>query len=547
LRAYFDAVRFASIAGLTLGLTAFGHVAGQSPQTTFDVLITNARVMDGSGNPWLRASVGIRGERIAAVGRLAGATAPVVIDAKDRLVTPGFIDVHSHASGGLTNPSLRDARALLAQGVTLAVLNPDGGGPTDLKAQGLELEKDGIGINAALVIGHASVRNAAMRTGGGRGGVDPDAAAAPAAPRSERRDPTPDELNTMRAMVRQAVADGAYGLSSGLFYTPGRFSKTEEVIALAREAGGVYTSHIRDEGTYDVGVVASVDEVIRIADEAKVRGVVSHMKCLGPDSWGLSKTLIEHIEAARARGLEIFADQYPYEASSTGLSAAVMPGEGGQSAKEAMSGAESRKQFLALVKENIRRRGGAKSIVIASGRGAPQLAGKNLEEIAKARGVEPEQAAVDIVLAGGASIVSFNMSEDDIERIMRQPWTMGSSDGGLVSPGESQPHPRNNGAFARRIARYVRERQTVTLEHAIRTMTSLPAQVFGFTGRGEIREGAFADIVIFDPGKVVDKATYQSPHQMAEGIDWVLVNGKIARREGEFTGTRAGKVLRKGL
>jgi N-acyl-D-aspartate/D-glutamate deacylase len=524
-------------------LFAFEQIAGQTTQASFDILITNARVMDGSGNPWLRADVGIRGDRIAAIGRLAGATAPIVIDAKDRLVTPGFIDVHSHASGGLSNPALRDARQLLAQGVTLAVLNPDGGGPTDLKQQGLQLEGDGIGINAALVIGHASVRNAAMRRPAGAA-ADPDAPGA-TADRSARRDPTPDEINAMRALVKQAVADGAYGLSSGLFYSPGRFSKTEEVIALAREAGGVYTSHIRDEGTYDVGVVASVDEVIRIAEEAKVRGVVSHMKCLGPDSWGLSKTLIEHIEAARARGLEIFADQYPYEASSTGLSAAVMPGEGGESAKEAMSGPESRQRFLALVKENIRRRGGPRSIVIASGRGAPQMAGKNLEEIAKSRGVEPEQAAVDIVLGGGASIVSFNMSEDDIERIMRQPWTMGSSDGGLVAPGASQPHPRNNGAFPRRIARYVRERQAVTLEHAIRTMTSLPAHVFGFTGRGEIREGAYADLVIFDPAKVVDRATYQSPHQMAEGIDWAIVNGKIARREGEFTGVRAGRVLRK--
>ena len=538
MRAYSDARRLSSIAVLAICLAAFGQT-GQTPQT-FDILITSARVMDGSGNPWMRADIGIRGDRIAAVGRLAGATAPVVVDAKERLVTPGFIDVHSHASGGLSNPGLRDARQLLAQGMTLAVLNPDGGGPTDLRQQGLALEKDGIGINAALVIGHASVRNAAMRrpnAGGEETAGVGDATA--------RRAPTTSELDAMRAMVRQAVADGAYGLSSGLFYTPGRFSKTEEVIALAREAGGVYTSHIRDEGTYDVGVVASVDEVIRIAEEAKVRGVVSHMKCLGPDSWGLSKTLIEHIDAARARGLEIFADQYPYEASSTGLSAAVMPGEGGDSAKEAMSGPESRKAFLALVKENIRRRGGPKSIVIASGRGAPELAGKNLEEIAKSRGVEPEQAATDIVLAGGASIVSFNMSEDDIERIMRQPWTMGSSDGGLVAPGASQPHPRNNGAMPRRIARYVRERGAVTLEHAIRSMTSLPAHVFGFTGRGEIREGAFADVLIFDPAKITDRATYQSPHQLAEGVDWVIVNGQIARRDGEFTGVRAGRVLRK--
>jgi N-acyl-D-amino-acid deacylase len=349
----------------------------------------------------------------------------------------------------------------------------------------------------------------------------------------------------MKALVRQAVADGAFGLSSGLFYAPGRFSKTEEVIALAREAGGVYTSHIRDEGDYDVGVVASVDEVIRIAEEARVRGIVSHVKALGPDNWGKSKAIVEHIEAARARGIEVFADQYPYEASSTSLAAATMPGEGGTSAREAMAGDESRKAFLALVRENIRRRGGPRSIVIASGGGAPNLAGQNLEQIAAARGVPAEQAAVDIVLAGGASIVSFNMSEADIEHLMRQPWTMASSDGGLSLPGPSRPHPRGNGAFARRLARYVRDRGVLTLESAVRGMTSLPAQIFGFADRGELRPGAFADIVIFDLAKVVEKATYQDPHQMAEGLDWVLVNGAVAKREGEYTGVRAGRVLRR--
>ena len=210
-----------------------------------------------------------------------------------------------------------------------------------------------------------------------------------------------------------------------------------------------------------------------------------------------------------------------------------------------MAGPESRAKFLAVVKENIRRRGGPSSIVIASGGGAPGLAGKNLEEIAKARGVSPEQAATDIVIAGGASIVSFNMSEKDIETIMRQPWTMGSSDGGLSMPGPSMPHPRNNGAFARRLGVYVRDRQVISLDHAIRTMTSLPAQVFGLTDRGELRPGAFADLVIFDLAKVVDRATYQSPHALAEGMDWVLVNGQVARRDGEFTGVRAGRVLKK--
>ncbi len=492
--------------------------------------------MDGSGNPWRRADVGIRGERVVAVGRLAGSTATTLIDAKDRVVAPGFIDVHSHALSNITNANLREARALIAQGITTVVGNPDGGGPVDLKQQAAALDADGgIGVNAALLIGHATVRGAAMRP--------PAAGATSAGP--ARREPTVAEMDEMRRLVRQAAADGAFGLSSGLFYSPGRYAKTEEVIALAQEAGGVYTSHIRDEGSYDAGVVSSVDEVIRIADEAGVRGIVTHMKALGPDSWGLSTTLVAHIDAARARGVQVYADQYPYEASSTSLAAAVMPGESAAGATEALASPEASEKFLAIVKENIRRRGGANSIVIASGGGAPNLAGTRLDEIAASRGVTPERAATDIVIAGGASIVSFNMSERDIEAIMRQPWTMGSSDGGLSVPGPSMPHPRNNGAFARRLGVYVRERGVISIDHAIRTMTSLPASVFGIDGRGEIREGAFADVVVFDPAKVIDRATYQNPHALAEGMDWVIVNGAVARKDAAFTGARAGHVLKK--
>ena len=345
----------------------------QATQAAFDVLIINGRVHDGSGNPWRRADVGIRGDRIVAVGRLAGSAATTVIDAKDRVVAPGFIDVHSHALTNITNPALREARALIAQGVTSVVGNPDGGGDVDLNAQAARLDADGgVGVNSALLIGHASVRGAVMRQPAAAGGAAVGDAWA-------RRDPTAEELDRMRALVRQAVADGAFGLSSGIFYSPGRYAKTEEVIALAREAGGVYTSHIRDEGNYDVGVVASVDEVIRIAESAGVRGIVTHMKALGPDSWGLSTTLVAHIDAARARGVEMYADQYPYEASSTSLTAAVMPGENSAGAREALEGPESRAKFLAVVKENIRRRGGPASIVIASGSGAPNVAGKNLE------------------------------------------------------------------------------------------------------------------------------------------------------------------------
>ena len=524
--------------GFALAVCAAASVAWTPAQQSqsFDVLIQNGRVMDGSGNPWLRASIGIRGDRIVAVGALTGARGTHIIDAADRLVTPGFIDVHSHAGEGLTRPALRQGQPLLAQGITTIVANPDGGGPVDLAAQRAELEKAGTGPNVALLIGHASVRRAVV------GGGD--------------RQPAADELERMRALVRRGMEEGAFGLSSGLFYTPGSYSKTEEVIELtkvAAEHGGLYTSHIRDEGNYNVGVVAAVQEVIRIAEEARTIGVVSHAKALGPDNWGLAHAITHRIDTARARGVQVFTDQYPYEASSTSLRAALLPdGVEAPSAEHlsnpaamtpAQQGVFDRAEAVAT--ENLRRRGGAASVLIASYRADRSLEGKTLEQIAKARTQPPVRVALEMIARGSPSIVSFNMSEQDIIHLMRQPYTMTSSDGGLVLPTEGKPHPRNYGAFARKLALYVRQRTAVTLEHAIRSMTSLPAAVFGLRDRGVIREGAVADILIFDPGKVVEKSTYVDPHQHAEGMTYVLVNGVVVMDDGAFTEALPGKVLRK--
>jgi N-acyl-D-amino-acid deacylase len=498
-------------------------------QSQFDVLIRNGRVMDGSGNPWVRADIGIAGSRIAAVGRLGGATAKTVIDAADRLVTPGFIDVHSHAAEGLSRPELRQAQPIIAQGVTTVVINPDGGGPVDLAAQRLELEKGGIGPNVALLVPHGSVRRAVLG--------------------NANRAPTADELQRMVSLVRQGMGQGAFGLSSGLFYTPGSFATTEEVIELAKvagESGGLYTSHIRDEANYNIGVVAAVQEVIRIAEEAKVTGIVSHMKALGPDNWGLSMALTTRIDQARARGVAVFADQYPYEASSTSLRAALLPG--GLELPASKSTGEDQHSATALeatIADNMRRRGGAASLQIASFAPDRTLQGKNLQQIAEARGMSPVAVAIDLMSRGNVSIVSFNMSEQDIRQIMTRPYTMVSSDGGLLPMGAGQPHPRNYGAFARRLAVYVRERQVTTLESAVRSMTSLPATVFGMKNRGVIREGAAADLAIFDPAAIHDRATYTNPHQLAEGMSWVLVNGVPVIADGKFTDTLPGLVLRK--
>jgi N-acyl-D-amino-acid deacylase len=524
---------------LLLVVMIVGGAAGGpwAQPSDFDVVIRNGRVMDGSGNPWRRLDIGIRGNRIAAVGRLREAHAARTIDAEDRLVTPGFIDVHSHAGEGLPRAELRQGRPLLAQGLTTIVANPDGGGPVDLATQREELERGGLGPNVALLIGHGSVRGAVV----GR----------------ENRAPTAEELARMRALVRAGMEQGAFGLSSGLFYTPGSYAGTDEVIALAREAaafGGVYTSHIRDEGDYTIGVVAAVQEVIRIAEEGKLPGIVSHMKALGPDNWGLSVAMTHRIEQARARGVEVFADQYPYEASSTSLGAALLPGglrapSAGELARPVASlepaAREARATVDAALAENLRRRGGPDAIQIAFHHADPSIEGRTLAQIAAARGVAPARAALDILAAGGASIVSFNMAEDDIRHIMRQPWTMTSSDGGLVPLGAGRPHPRNYGAFSRKLAVYVRERRVVDLEFAIRSMTSLPASVFGMLDRGVIREGAIADLVIFDPAAVQDRATYVEPHQLSGGMEYVLVNGVVVIDRGQFTDARPGQVLRR--
>jgi N-acyl-D-amino-acid deacylase len=507
-------------------LTVAAHGSRAAQPERFDLLIRNGRVLDGSGNPWMRADLGIRAGRIAAIGALAGASAATIVDAANRFVTPGFIDVHSHAGDGLVRAELRQARPILAQGVTTVVINPDGRGPIDLAAQRARLEQGRTGPHVALLVGHATVRDAVL-------GDD------------QRREPTADELAKMQALVRRGMEQGAFGLSSGLFYTPGSYARTEEVIALAGvagERGGVYTSHIRDEGDYGAGLIAAVQEVIRIADEGRVTGIVSHMKALGPDNWGLSMAATMRIDQARARGVPVFADQYPYEASSTSLRAALLPGG---TELPASAQPQQREKVLAILRENIRRRGGAAAIQIASFAPDRSLHGRTLAQIAAAAGTSAEAAALGMLERGNASIVSFNMSEDDIRHIMTREYTMASSDGGLVMPGSSQPHPRDSGAFARRLAVYVRDRGVVSLEFAVRSMTSLPAAVFGMRDRGVLREGAIADIAIFDLNQVRDRATYADPFQIAEGMAWVLVSGVPVIKDGAFTDALPGTVLRK--
>lgn len=497
------------------------------------VLIRGGRLLDGSGNPWIHGDVLIRGDRIEAVGQLGDVDADETIDARGLYVTPGFIDVHSHAGPGLAFGGLSHGEPLLAMGVTTVFINPDGGGSINMTAQRAALLRDGLGVNVAQLVPHGSVRRAVI------GEAD--------------RHATEAELDEMRALVRSGMEEGAWGLSSGTFYVPGSYAPPEEIEELAREIkpfGGAYTSHYRDESTYSVGLIAAVDEVINVGRVAEVPAVLTHVKALGPFVWGYGAAIVQRVERARAEGVQIFADQYPYTASATGLEAALLPRWSQAGGRDSLLVRMSDPATMARIREGmvegLARRGGAARIQFRRYHPDPTIEGMLLSELADRRGQDPIETAAELIREGSVSIVSFNMHDDDVETLMRQPWTMTSSDGGLVALNDGVPHPRSYGAFTRKIRLYVKEKGVVSLSQAIRSMTSLPATVFGMPDRGVLRAGAVADVVVFDLDRIVDRAEYTDPHQYSEGMVHVWVNGEAAIRDGAFTDARPGRVLQKG-
>lgn len=500
-------------------------------QERYDIVIQGGRVFDGSAAPWYAADVAIQGDRIVAVGRVDASRASRVIDARGLYVAPGFIDVHSHAPGGLADSALSAGLPLLTQGLTTVVANPDGGGAVDLARQRKRLLHHGIGVNVAQLVPHGSVRREVL------GMAD--------------RAPTPQELERMRELVRAGMREGAFGLSTGLYYAPGSYATTEEVIELAKvaaEFGGVYTSHIRDESDADVGVIASVEEVIRIAREAGLPGIVTHIKVSRPTVWGFSNAVVHRIERARSAGVEVWADQYPYTASATSLTGILAPRwalAGGDTAfQRRLQTPEERARIRAAVGEQLTARGGAQTVQF---RYAPDstIEGRTLLEVARARGMDPADLVLALFAEGDVGIVSYSMHENDVITFMRQPWTMTASDGDLVPFGRGVPHPRSYGTFPRKIRRYAIELEVMDVARAIHTMTGLPAAVFHMSDRGVIRPGAIADVVVFDLERLTDRATFARPHQYSEGVVHLLVNGVAAIDGGRFTGRLAGRVLRK--
>lgn len=524
-----DGGRPAGIAALVT-VAALALTACEVP--VYDTILLGGQVLDGTGAPARQADIGIRADRIEAIGDLSRAMANATLDVSGLHVSPGFIDIHSHAGPGLASAARSNAEPLLAQGLTTVVVNPDGGGPVDLVEQRAALEADGLGVNVAQLVPHGSIRGRVMG--------------------SQDRAPDGGELETMRALVHSGMEAGAWGLSSGTFYSPGSYAENSELVELGRvvaEYDGFYASHIRDESNYTIGVVAAVEEVIAVGREAGITVVVTHIKALGPPVWGASVEIVQRIEAARAEGLPVFADQYPYLASATGLSAALVPrwaqAGGGEAFAERAADPETGARIREAMAGNLARRGGADRIQFRRFVPDPSIEGRLLSELAAERGADAVDLALELILQGGPSIVSFNMSEEDLLNLMTRDWTMTSSDGDLPIFDVGVPHPRSYGAFARKIAKYVFQDGVMTLEAAVRSMTGLPAEVMGMTDRGTIAEGMAADLVVFSED-FRDNATFTEPHQLSTGVVHLFVNGEAAILDGEFTGSRAGRVLLRG-
>jgi N-acyl-D-amino-acid deacylase len=514
-------------------VAAILFVVGAPQPARYDVAIVGGRVVDGSGTPPRRIDVAVTDGRIAALGTVSRRDAREVIDASGLIVAPGFIDVHTHADDLAEQPL---AGNFVRMGVTTVIAGNCGTSALDVGDALASITKAGASINFATLIGHNTVRSEVMG--------------------SANRLPSIPELTRMRSLVWRAMADGAVGFSTGLQYVPGTYAKTPEIIDLARvagNAGGIYATHMRNEGT---ALEASIEESIRVGFTSGARVQISHLKVDSPSRWGISEKALAMIDAARGRGIDVMADQYAYTAasSSLGIRFPSWALEGGQTAIAARLNdpeqwARIKREMIGLLAER-----GLRDLsfgVVASHAANPALNGLNMAQVAaKLKGSDTAdaqfEAARDLMLANGASMVYHFMSDQDVERIMRHPFVGIASDSSVLVAGSGVPHPRGYGNNARVLGEYVRKRRVISLEEAVRKMTSLPAAHFRLANRGLLKEGYAADIVAFDASTVQDTATFEQPHAYAAGVPYVLVNGVAVVKSGEHTGARPGTAIVRG-
>jgi len=510
-----------------------GVAAAQDPQ--YDLLITGGEVIDGTGAARYRADVAITGDRITLVSRtaIARGAARRVINAAGLIVAPGFIDLHAHLEPITDMP---DAQSHVRQGVTLALGGPDGGGAAPMGPYLTRVERLPLGMNVAFLTGHNTIRRAVMGTA--------------------NRAPTDGELQRMKQLVAESMGQGAFGLSTGLRYIPGYYSKTDEVVALAEvaaDSGGIYTSHLREEG---LGLLEGVAEALEIGRRARIPVVLTHHKAVGQQMWGKSVVTLAMVDSARRAGTDVMLDQYPYTASHTGLDVLIPPWAlaGGDTAfrrrLEDPVLNDSIQQGVIDLLINDRGGGDLRRVQFAKITWDSTLNGKTLYDLVTRLNLEPtiENAApvvIDAVLKGGGGTIYHIIDEGDVKRIMAHPMTMIASDGRLNALGDAMPHPRAYGTFPRVLGHYVRDEHVLTLEQAVRKMTGMPAARLGLADRGCLREGCTADVTVFDAMTVRDVGTFTDPHHYPEGIPYVIVNGVPVIDNGQLTAARPGKVLRR--
>jgi len=516
-----------------------------------NIIIRNGRIVDGTGNPWFKGDIGITNEKISGMGDLSKAKADVEINAKGLIVCPGFVDIHTHSDTSfIVNPK---ADSKIRQGITTEVVGNCGHSPAPITELGKSfhsksdrywntvaeyydrLEAKGIPVNVALLIGHGTIRSSVLGF--------------------EAREPNSKELGLMKSLVEEGMKDGAFGLSSGLKYAPGVYAKTDELIELCKivkKYNGIYATHMRNQGDK---LIESVDEAIEIGNKSGVPVQISHLKVKGRDNWGKAKNVLRLIDEAREKGIDVTFDQYPYRAGSTGTWT-ITPKwarEGGrESFLKRLKNPEEREKIEKEITEQEDWKG-SERIIIAKFEPDPSLEGKDLDEIGKMRGKTPQSVMCDLMLEAGGSIptVHFYGWEEEVKEIMTHKAMMVGSDGSsLASYGElsrGKPHPRSYGAFTRFLGRYVLHKGVMSLEDGIRRMSSFPARKIGLLDRGILRTGMFADIVILDPKKVIDIATYDNPHQYSKGIEYVFVNGTMAVKNEKLTGQLKGKALKHSI
>ena len=507
---------------ILLLLTIPGLMSACAPDPEpFDILIVNGTVYDGSMSPGRRTNIGVAGDRIVSMDAAADAPAGSVIDAAGHVVVPGFIDPHTHATEDLVDAENKTNLNYLTQGVTTVFVGNDGRGLEQRPEQLRTMRDQGIGSNVAFFAGHGTIRHAVMGL--------------------ENRPPDDDELDGMRELVAEEMRAGAVGLSTGLYYTPGSYSDTAEVIELAKIAarfGGVYDSHMRDESSYSIGLLGSVKELILIAEEAGLPGHMAHLKALGRDVWGQSGDLIALVDAARERGLQITADQYPWRASGTSFGGALVPrwvmADSEDAMRERFVNADLRDRIHEEMEQNLWRRGGAESLLVTEA--DSEWRGMTLDEIAERLQTGPVDAAIEVVLTGDASVASFNMNPPDIQALAIQPWVMTGSDG-------SSGHPRKFASYPKAYQDMVREQSLFPMQQFVHRSAGLVADTFSLCDRGYLREGRIADIAVIDLDNFVPVADFENPTELSTGVTYLLVNGDLVIESGEFTGKLSGTVV----